>query len=83
MFWTPVNTGLINKRILFLIIHPATPRTVYAATPGGGIYKTTNGGRSWIPAGLADTFVYTLAIHPSHPETVYAGTYGQGVFQTP
>ena len=46
-----------------LAIDPLTPTTLYAGTVGyspdslGDLYKTTDGGASWSPAGLFSTFV--------------------------
>jgi photosystem II stability/assembly factor-like uncharacterized protein len=66
-----------------IVVHPSDPQTVYVAaggslfTPGGerGIYRTTNGGRSWqrilAPAtpfsGGAD-----LAMDPRNPKRLFA-----------
>jgi photosystem II stability/assembly factor-like uncharacterized protein len=55
---------------------------VYAATIGGGVLKTVNGGGSWTPAnsGLSN-YVQSLVLSPGAPDTLYAGT-GGGVFKT-
>jgi len=90
--WVAANTGLTNTSIRALAIDPATPSTVYAAgttdyqagTNGGGIFKSTNGGATWVAAntGLTDTYVTSLVIDPVTPATLYAGTFGGGVFKS-
>lgn len=73
-----------------LVMHPTNPSVLYVATyqrlrrawgfngsgPGSGIYKTTDGGRTWreltkgIPAG--DKGRIGLALAPTNPRVVYA-----------
>jgi photosystem II stability/assembly factor-like uncharacterized protein len=55
---------------------PGKPAIYYFGTPGGGVWKTTNGGRVWKPifdeAHVAS--IGALALAPSNPEIVYVGT---------
>jgi photosystem II stability/assembly factor-like uncharacterized protein len=56
-----------------LAVDPRRTGTVYAALTQGGIYKTTNGGQTWIRA--IDTplfFMYAVAVDPARPATIYA-----------
>ena len=64
-----------------LVVEPAHPDTLYAGTHGGGVWKSTDGGRSWTLAGtkLASTVVHWIEIDPRKPGTVYAGAEGPGV----
>lgn len=68
-----------------IAIDPSTPATLYAATRGSGVFKTTNGGASWttVNSGFPDRDrnVSALAIDPSTPATLYAATV-DGVFKT-
>ena len=66
-----------------LAIDPITPRTLYAGTYGGGVFKSTDAGATWSAAntGLDSTGVTALAIDPNTPSTLYAGT-GGGVFKS-
>lgn len=65
------SIGLASeKRIPALVIDPANPNTIFAAT-WGGVYRTTDAGASWdrtLPAGYA----CDLAVHPANAATVYA-----------
>src|SRR5437764_2096852 len=55
---------------------PGRPAVYYMATPGGGVWKTTDGGEVWRPvfdeARVAS--IGALALAPSNPEVVYVGT---------
>jgi uncharacterized protein (TIGR03437 family) len=59
-----------------LAIHPATPATIYAATPLG-VFKTTDGGGAWnsMSSGLTNLNITALAIDPTAANTVYAGSF--------
>lgn len=79
---------------------PSSPEIVYAATgvetlspvgatrdtPGTGVYKSTDGGTSWVPVnqGLESTTLNFLAVavHPQNPDTAYLGEMNGGVYQT-
>ena len=81
--WT--NMGLRNsERIVKVLIDPTSTNTVYACVPGKlwsdsddrGVYKTTDGGKSWskILAGSnASTGCSLMTMDPSSPRTLYAG----------
>jgi len=45
---------------------------------GDGVYKSTDGGKTWKNMGLAGSFqVGRIAIHPKDPNTVYVGALGR------
>jgi hypothetical protein len=56
---------------------------VYAGTPQG-IFKTTDGGSTWVSAsnGLTELNIMSLAVDPHSPLTLYAGTRRSGIFKT-
>ncbi len=59
--------------------------TVYAALPypsegSVNVYKTVDGGSTWLPAGPSNFPVLSLAMAAAVPETIYAATEGEGVF---
>jgi photosystem II stability/assembly factor-like uncharacterized protein len=56
-----------------LWIDPNTPSTLYAATDLG-VLRSTDGGGSFLPTGLANTPVAFLAIDPLHANVFYAAT---------
>src|SRR5438045_9054517 len=51
------------------------PLTYYAATAGGGVWKSTDGGLSFAPVfdDQSDSAVGSIAVAPSDPNVVYAG----------
>ena len=52
------------------------PKTYYMGTPGGGVWKTTNGGVTWAPI-FDDAHVASigdLVVAPSDPKVIYVAT---------
>ena len=75
--WTKIaqsSTALNNLFIYELVIDPVTPSTLYAASVG--VFKSTDGGASWVDTGLSVGNVFGLAIDPRNPSNLYAGTSG-------
>src|SRR6266851_3126155 len=67
---------------------PGQPAIYYFGTPGGGLWKTTSGGRVWQPI-FDDTHqaaIGALALAPSNPNIIYVGTgeqvQGNGVYKS-
>jgi photosystem II stability/assembly factor-like uncharacterized protein len=89
--WTAVTSGLPRsywydrpaqyKPINALAINPQDTSTLYAATAGGGISKTADGGATWV-AGKNALFVNALAIDPQDPSIIYAGTLNYGLLKS-
>jgi len=55
---------------------PSEPNVYYFGASGGGIWKTTDSGASWVPVSdgqLQTASVGALAVAESDPNTVYAG----------
>ncbi len=61
-----------------LLVTGGAPETVYVATLGAGVYRSADGGATWLPAneglpvGDLGVEVLALAVAPSDPETLYA-----------
>ncbi len=77
-----------------IAVHPSDPNTAYVAAAGGGVWRTTDGGQSWVPISdrLPSLASGALAIDRLNPATVVYGTgeqhysgdsfYGDGLFRT-
>jgi photosystem II stability/assembly factor-like uncharacterized protein len=59
-----------------LAVDPQSSAIVYAATLGGGIFKSTDRAMNWsaVNSGLSATEVFSSAIDPHDPRTMYAAT---------
>ncbi len=87
-FGTPLqNNDVISGQVNALAVDPRDANIVYLGASEGGVWKTRDGGGSWIP--LTDTqlvrklasgitkatlSIGALAVHPANPQVVYAGT---------
>lgn len=77
--WTssgPIADG-INIGSSAFALETTAPTTAYAAGYPG-VWKTTNGGVSWVSAstGITNSTVESIAIDPTNSNVVYAGSYG-------
>ena len=63
-------------RIRTVAIHPTNPSIVYAGSASGGVWRTTNGGATWLPLTDNQCSLNTgsIAIDPVNPNIVYVGT---------
>jgi len=68
--------GPSNPNIVWVGTGEANPRN--SVSYGDGVYKSTDGGRTWKNMGLKETFqIGRIAIHPKNPEIVYVGALGR------
>jgi photosystem II stability/assembly factor-like uncharacterized protein len=73
---------------------PGNPNIVYAGTASGGVWKTTNGGTSWIPIFEREHTISVgdIALEPNNPDVIWVGTgesnvrnsvsFGDGVYKS-
>ena len=78
-----------NPDILWVGTGENNPRN--SVSYGDGVYKSTDGGKTWTNMGLKKTFqIGEVVIHPTNPDVVYVGALGRlygnneerGVFKT-
>ncbi len=85
--WTPIFDGQPVGSIGALAVAPSDPKTIYAGTgesdiredfsSGNGVYKSTDGGATWIHIGLEDTRqISRIVIDPQNADIVYVGALG-------
>ncbi len=65
-----------SGRTLSIAIHPTNPEIVYVGTAQGGLYRSINGGTTWVPLmdNALSLAIGALALAPSNPEILYVGT---------
>ena len=63
-------------RINSIGFDPGNPNIIYAGAAGGGLWKSTNGGTSWVTTtdALATLGVSGIAVVPSTPNTMFIAT---------
>ena len=80
--WCPASSGLPqDDAISVLAISRSDPLTLYAGTSvdcscgylGDGLFKSTDGGASWIDSGVPGGSVYLVVIDPQDDATLYVG----------
>ena len=66
-----------------IVASPSKPNFIYAATSQSGIFKSSDGGKYWLPInhGLTRVDVLSLVLDPENTATLYAGT-RNGLFKT-
>jgi photosystem II stability/assembly factor-like uncharacterized protein len=90
--FVPMQWRLIGPfragRVTSVAGNPSEPDVYYFGTPGGGVWKTRDGGRVWKP--IFDqqpvSGIGSVAVAPSNAQTVYVGTgeggAGKGVYKS-
>ncbi len=82
--WDKVNNGLVPADVLkssralgvtVILVDPRLPETVYAATLSG-LYKSTNGARSWvrIAEALPDQMISAMLLDRARPGVIYVAS---------
>jgi len=85
--WEPIFDHQPVASIGDLALEPGNPEVIYVGTGesnlrnsvsfGNGVYKSTDGGKTWRHLGLEDTrHISRIVINPHHPEIVLVGALG-------
>ncbi len=99
--WDPIFDNELTASIGAVAIQQSNPSVIWVGTGEGnprnslnggyGIYKSLDGGKSWISMGLENTrHIHRVLIDPTNPDVVYVGAIGspwgehpeRGVFKT-
>ncbi len=86
--WTPLGPAPIpngqttniqtpvSGRVTAIVVNPTNPNVVYVGTAQGGVYRSLDGGATWVA--LTDNAlslaIGALALAPSNPSILYVGT---------
>ncbi len=86
--WFPVTDGQVTSSSVGAVtVAETNPDVVYigmgevqlrgSITQGDGVYKTTDGGKTWRHLGLKETqAVARIRVHPTNPDIVYVAALG-------
>ena len=85
--WTNISDGYFGGSIGAIAVSASHPNVLYVGggevtvrgnvSPGTGMYKSVDGGRSWKDMGLkASRHIPRIRIHPTNPDIVYAAVLG-------
>ena len=99
--WVPIFDREPNSTVGAIAVAPSNHNVIYVGTGeqclrndisfGDGVYKSTDGGRTWNNIGLKDSqHIATIIIDPKDPDNVYVAAVGhafgpnkeRGVFHT-
>ncbi len=66
----------VSGRTISIAVHPTNPDILYVGTAQGGLYRSLNGGTTWVPLldNALSLAVNTVAIAASQPNTIFVGT---------
>ncbi|MGE0440327.1 MAG: WD40/YVTN/BNR-like repeat-containing protein [Gemmatimonadales bacterium] len=92
--WQPMSDRYFGGTIGAIAVAESNPDIVYVGggefpirgntSHGDGVYKTTDGGRTWRYVGLVETrHISKIRIHPKNPNIVYVGALGPVFGQSP
>ena len=102
VFWKNVSDGFLGTSAVgALAVSESDPNVIYAGmgetairgnvSHGDGVYKSTDGGKTWTNVGLKETrHIGRVRIHPKNPDIVYVAALGhvwgpneeRGVYRT-
>jgi len=86
--WTPVSDSFFRTSSVGAVaVSESNPDVVYAGMgetqlrgnviQGDGVYRSSDGGKTWEHRGLADTrAIARIRVHPANPDVVYAAAFG-------
>jgi photosystem II stability/assembly factor-like uncharacterized protein len=98
--WVPMSDRYFGGTIGAIAVDPRNADVVWVAggetcirgntAHGDGLWKTTDGGRTWTMLGYRDEHIASIDIHPTRTDVVYLGVFGnpfkagpdRGLFKT-
>jgi len=93
MNWQAVTDRYFGGTIGAITVDPLNPDVVWVGggetdirgntSHGDGLWKTTDGGRTWQMLGFRDEHISTIRIHPTNPSVAYIGVFGDVFKATP
>src|SRR6266508_5356777 len=93
--WFPVTDGQINSASVGAVaVSESNPDIVYIGMgetclrgnimPGDGVYRSTDGGKTWTHVGFAESHgIAKIRIHPTNPQIVFVASFGKYSARSP
>ena len=94
--WKPLFDNMPGYSIGDVAVAPSNSDIIYLGTgenlraqrghtiPGAGVYRSNDGGESWIPLGLENSYhIGRVAVHPENPEIVFVAALGHFFSDSP
>lgn len=93
--WENITDGVSDiSSVGAIAVAPSDPNVIWVGTGEGepredltygtGVYRSTDGGRTWMPRGLANTHqITTLRVHPTNPDIAFVGALGHAFGPSP
>ncbi|NUQ25911.1 MAG: hypothetical protein HUU34_18335 [Saprospiraceae bacterium] len=89
--WANLSSDMPTLGVSAILIHPSNPDIIYIGSgdrdsddaPGLGVFKSTNGGTSWVQMNnsMGNARVGALAMSPADPDIIIAAT-NMGLYRT-
>jgi photosystem II stability/assembly factor-like uncharacterized protein len=86
MTWSPASDRFFGGTIGAIEVDPQNPDVVYVGggetcirgntSHGDGLWKTTDGGRTWTLLGFREEHIAAIEVHPTNGNTVFLGVFG-------
>lgn len=86
--WVNISDGFLKtSSVGSMVVAPSDPNVIYLGmgestirtdvSYGDGVYKSTDGGKTWSHCGLTDTrHIGKIDVHPKNPDIVYVAALG-------
>jgi photosystem II stability/assembly factor-like uncharacterized protein len=84
--WQPASDGFFGGTVGAIAVDPRNPDVVWVGggetcirgntSHGDGLWKTTDGGKTWQFLGFREEHIAAIEIHPSNTDVVYVGVFG-------
>lgn len=88
LYWQNISDGFFKRASVGAIaVSVSDPNVIYVGmgetcirgnvSHGDGVYKSTDGGKTWVHLGLAETrHIAKLRVHPHNPDLIYVAALG-------
>ena len=93
MSWQPASDRYFGGTIGAIAVDHLNPDVVWVGggetdirgnvSHGDGLWKTTDGGRTWQMLGFREEYISTIRINPTNPNVAYIGVFGDVFKSTP